>query len=82
MNAYSAPRLVVNGRLKQAENVRSKVEQDIDFLTHRIAVLEAQPRPNQPVIDTYKTMLGSRRAVLKWLSDGAHAQTPPLTLTR
>lgn len=70
MNAYSQPKLVRQGQLTQAEEVRRKVEQDIAFLNDRIAALEAQPRPNQPVIDTYLTMLDSRRAVLRWLQDG------------
>lgn len=70
MNAHSSPQLVVSGRLKQANDVRRKVEQDIAFLSDRISALEAQQRPNHPVIDTYRTMLESRRSVLRWLQDG------------
>ncbi|ROQ20906.1 hypothetical protein [Marinimicrobium koreense] len=70
MNAYSRPQLVSQGQLKQADEVRRKVEQDIAFLCDRIAALEAQSRPNRPVIETYRTMLASRQSVLKWLQDG------------
>ncbi|MGD8175583.1 hypothetical protein [Marinimicrobium sp. ARAG 43.8] len=63
-------RLLANGQLQQVQHVRLKVEQDIAFLRHRIDALEAQLRPNQPVIDTYRTMLESRRSVLHWLNEG------------
>lgn len=52
------------------EAIRLKVEQDIAFLSDRIADLENHPRPNRVVIDTYQTMLDSRLAVLKWLQHG------------
>ncbi len=71
MNAYSKPQFVVSGQLKQASDVRRKVEQDIVFLSNRIADLETQERPNRPVIDSYRTMLESRKSVLKWLQDGS-----------
>lgn len=70
MNAYSNARLVQGSQLNDAENVRRKVEQDIAFLTDRITSLEAHHRPNQPVIDTYRSMLASRRSVLNWLNHG------------
>lgn len=70
MTAYSNARLVQGSQLHDAENVRRKVEQDIAFLTDRIASLEAHHRPNQPVIDTYRSMLASRRSVLNWLNHG------------
>ncbi len=70
MNNYSSPQLVVSGQLRQANDVRRKVEQDIAFLSDRIAALEAQQRPNRPVIDSYRIMLESRKSVLKWLQDG------------
>ncbi|WP_211224484.1 hypothetical protein [Marinimicrobium agarilyticum] len=70
MNAYSNARLVQGSQLNDSENVRRKVEQDIAFLTDRIASLEAHHRPNQPVIDTYRSMLESRRSVLNWLNHG------------
>ncbi len=75
MNAHSSPQLVASGRLRQANDVRRKVEQDIVFLSNRIADLETQPRPNRPVIDSYRTMLESRKSVLKWLQDGT-LETP------
>lgn len=77
MNAYSKPQLVISGQLKQANDVRRKVEQDITFLSGRIAALEAQERPNRPVIDSYRTMLESRKSVLKWLQDGAFEAPAP-----
>lgn len=70
MNAYYNPKLVVGGQLADAANVRLKVRQDIAFLLDRIDSLESRPRPNQLVIDTYRTMLESRQAVLKWLEHG------------
>lgn len=77
MNAYSSPQFVARGQLKQANDVRRKVEQDIAFLCDRIAALEAQPRPNKPVIDTYRTMLASRQSVLRWLKDGELRHSAP-----
>lgn len=70
MNGYSDPKLVVGGQLANASKVRLKVRQDIAFLKDRIASLESHPRPNQPVIDTYRGMLESRQSVLKWLEHG------------
>jgi len=70
MNSYSDPSLVVGGHLANASRVREKVRQDIAFLKDRIDSLESQHRPNQPVIDTYRTMLESRQSVLKWLEHG------------
>ena len=64
------PRLVVDGRLANAEAVREKVCEDIAFLSNRIALMERQNRPNRPVLDTYKRMLNSRQSVLNWLEDG------------
>lgn len=52
------------------EAIRQKVEQDIAFLSDRIAELQNRPRPNRVVIDTYQTMLDSRLSVLKWLQHG------------
>ena len=76
MNAFSNARLVQGSQLNDAENVRRKVEQDIAFLTDRIASLEAHHRPNQPVIDTYRSMLASRHSVLNWLNHGRLDQEP------
>lgn len=67
---HQDPRMVVSGRLANAETVRCKVEQDIAFLTDRIAALNEHPRPNQVVIHIYESMLESRRSVLKWLQHG------------
>lgn len=52
------------------EAIRLKVEQDIAFLSDRIADLRNHPKPNRVVIDTYQTMLDSRLSVLKWLQHG------------
>ena len=61
--------------LPETTAVRIKVEQDIAFLTSQIIKLEQQARPNTMVLDTYKKMLSSRRAVLKWLLHGSTGQT-------
>lgn len=50
--------------------IRLKVEQDIAFISDRIADLQTRPRPNRIVIETYQTMLDSRLSVLKWLQHG------------
>ncbi len=77
MNAFSNARLVQDGQLNDSESVRHKVEQDIAFLTDRIASLEAHHRPNQPVIDTYRAMLESRRSVLNWFNHGRMNRDEP-----
>lgn len=58
------------GQLTDTSAVRIKVEQDIAFLTGRISSMEQHPRPNKIVLETYKGMLKSRVAVLKWLMHG------------
>lgn len=62
--------LLVGGQLTDTSAVRTKVEQDIAFLTGRINSMEQHPRPNKIVLDTYRGMLKSRVAVLKWLMHG------------
>lgn len=62
--------MVTGGPLIGARAVRTRVKQDIDFLRNRIDDLEQQTRPNRHVIQTYRTMLNSRRSVLKWLDHG------------
>lgn len=61
------------------ETIRLKVEQDIAFLSDRIAALKNHPRPNRVVIDTYQSMLDSRLSVLKWLQHGqtSHSEKYP-----
>jgi len=71
------PRLVIDGRLANAEAVREKVRNDIAFLSDRIALLERQPRPNAPVLNTYRRMLDSRQSVLKWLEHGHRGEDGP-----
>lgn len=44
-----------------------RIEQDIAFLTDRLSQLEAQSKPNQKILQTYRSMLESRHSVLKWL---------------
>ena len=51
--------------------VRTKVEEDIAFLTTRITTLTNHSRTNSLVLDTYQKMLNSRIAVLKWLQHGS-----------
>lgn len=62
--------ILVAGQLTDTSAVRTKVEQDIAFLTGRITNLEQHPRPNKIVLETYQGMLKSRIAVLKWLMHG------------
>ena len=62
--------ILVAGQLTDTSAVRTKVEQDIAFLTGRINSMEQHPRPNKIVLETYQGMLKSRIAVLKWLMHG------------
>ncbi len=77
MNALYQRKIVVNGELKEASSVQTKVEQDIAFLQHRISLMKKQKIPNSVVIETYENMLKSRRAVLSWLLEGATTITSP-----
>jgi hypothetical protein len=70
MNALYQRRIVVNGELKEASSVQTKVEQDIAFLQYRIGLMKRQAVPNSIVIETYENMLKSRQSVLSWLRDG------------
>lgn len=74
MNALYQRKIVVNGELKEASSVQTKVEQDIAFLQHRIGLMKKQRVPNSIVIETYENMLKSRQSVLSWLRDGSGAQ--------
>lgn len=56
-------------------NTRIKVEQDIAFLTDRIAAMKQQQTPNSKLIEHYQAMLNSRESVLKWLMDGCDDET-------
>lgn len=67
---YEEPNAGTAERLADTEAVRSRVKQDIQFLTDRISALKSLPRPNHVVIDTYQTMLASRRSMLKWFQHG------------
>jgi|GEM_PF-1627165 len=71
-------RLVVDGTLSPHGNARIKVEQDIAFLTDRIAAMNAHPRPNAMLVEHYQSMLNSRESVLKWLLDGCDDETSSL----
>lgn len=71
MNTVNPRKIVVDGQLTEASNVQVKVEQDIAFLQHRIALMKTQTTPNPVVLDTYENMLKSRKAVLSWLLEGA-----------
>jgi hypothetical protein len=53
-----------------SEDVALKVESDIAFLAGRLHLLEQQAKPNDVIIQTYREMLDSRRAVLGWLRLG------------
>lgn len=74
MNALYQRKIVVNGELKEASSVQTKVEQDIAFLQHRIGLMKKQKIPNSIVIETYENMLKSRQSVLSWLRDGSSDQ--------
>ena len=71
MNALYQRKIIVNGELKEASSVQTKVEQDIAFLQHRIGLMKKQKIPNSIVIETYENMLKSRQSVLAWLRDGS-----------
>jgi hypothetical protein len=75
-------RLVVDGELSAHGNARIKVEQDIAFLSDRIAAMKAHPRPNTMLIEHYQSMLNSRESVLKWLLDGCDDETSYLPSQR
>lgn len=53
-----------------SEEVARKVEEDIAFLSERLDLLEQQSKPNAVILQTYRDMLESRRAVLDWLRQG------------
>ncbi len=74
MNALYQRKIVVDGELKEASSVQTKVEQDIAFLQHRISLMKKQKIPNRVVIETYENMLKSRQSVLAWLLDGNSEQ--------
>ena len=74
MNALYQRKIVVDGELKQASSVQTKVEQDIAFLQHRMILMKKQKIPNRVVIETYENMLKSRQSVLAWLRDGNSEQ--------
>lgn len=59
--------------------VRTKVEQDIAFLSERLNSMQQQLRPNKIILQTYQDMLNSRISVLKWLKDGSLDDESPLT---
>jgi hypothetical protein len=67
--------LVIDGTLNRRSNVRAKIEQDIAFLTDRLAAMREQPKPNNMLIEHYQTMLTSRESVLRWLLDGCDNET-------
>ncbi len=70
---------VAGDTMSPHSNARIKVEQDIAFLTDRIAAMKNQPRPNTMLIEHYQSMLKSRESVLKWLLDGCDDETCTLS---
>ncbi|HSX50747.1 MAG TPA: hypothetical protein VLF09_07305 [Cellvibrio sp.] len=72
-------RMVAGDSFNPHGNARIKVEQDIAFLTERIATMKTQPRPNAMLIEHYQSMLKSRESVLKWLLDGCDDETSSLS---
>lgn len=51
----------------ESQDLAVDVEQDIQFLRERIALLEQQSKPNPAVLQTYRGMLESRQALRDWL---------------
>lgn len=52
------------------EEIATKIEADIAFLIHHLALIRRQKQPNAVIIEIYQGMLESRRAVLAWLLQG------------
>jgi hypothetical protein len=73
VNAMYQNRGATTQKMAEAAHLQSKVEQDVIFLTNRIEMMKKNNRPNQNVLETYETMLRSRKAVLAWLYDGKDA---------
>lgn len=71
MKAHTERKILVGGQLTDTSAVRTKVEQDIAFLTDRITSMEKHSHPNKIVLETYRGMLKSRVAVLRWLMHGS-----------
>lgn len=71
MTAEHNNNILIARRALDTLAVRTKVEEDIAFLTTRITTLENHSRPNPLALDTYQNMLNSRIAVLKWLQHGS-----------
>lgn len=80
MSTANDKSILVAGQLTDTSAVRFKVEQDIAFLTGRINYMEQHPRPNKIVLETYKGMLNSRMAVLKWLMHGQDEEEVDINL--
>ena len=64
-----------SGSFNNQNHARIRVEQDIAFLTDRIRVMQAHPRPNHLLIEHYQSILKSRESVLRWLLDGCDDET-------
>lgn len=71
-------RFAADSMLSPQAGARIKVEQDIAFLSDRIAAMQQQSKPNTMLIEHYQSMLRSRESVLKWLLDGCDDETSSL----
>lgn len=69
---------IADSLLNSHNSARLKVEQDIAFLSDRIAAMKLQSKPNTMLIEHYQSMLRSRESVLKWLLDGCDDETSSL----
>jgi len=69
--------LMIGTQRVNIDTMTTKVERDIAFLKDRIGRLTQQRTPNQATIQTYKTMLFSRKSVLAWLHE--HLEKMPDT---
>lgn len=73
------PEMPINGSLNSlmlhspydanSSTIVEKVREDILFLQDRIERIKALAAPNPTVLQTYQSMLESRKAVLQWLKD-------------
>lgn len=72
-----AQQVVIGNQCVSSNAMAKRVEQDIAFLNDRLLQLEAQSRPNQKILQTYRSMLESRHSVLRWLKYNK-TQTQPV----
>lgn len=74
MHSKSNRHRVSQGEYVNAEEVKTKVIEDINFLRGRISHIKHSKfvTPNSSILKTYESMLQSRESVLSWLLEGDH----------